>query len=186
MKKYLIPAFLIMAAAQWYLPLSMIRDMDQVLAGGQEIRLVIRPFDPADPFRGNYLQLLFEHDFVEQVYDTTWHAGERVFISLYEGNDGLSRPVRASREKPESDTLFLEGRAVYFIPDAQKLYFSWPFDRYYVNEKAAPRMEEALQNLASGGSLRAWALLNVSDGQAVLRDVVVEGRSLRELADEMR
>ena len=186
MKKYLIPAFLIMAAAQWYLPLSMIRDMDRVLADGQEIRLVIRPFDPADPFRGNYLQLLFEHDFVEQVYDTTWKPGEWVFISLYEGKDGLSRPVRASRERPEPGALFLEAQVVYCIPDAQKLYFSWPFDRYYVNEEAAPRMEEALQNLTAGDSLRAWALLNASDGLAVLRDIVVEGRSLRELADEMR
>lgn len=184
MKKILIPAFLIMVAVQWYLPLDMIRGMERVRSEGQEIRLKIRPFDPADPFRGNYLQLRFEHNYVEQVYDTFWQAGERVYVSLYEEADGLARPVWVSREMPEPGTLFLEGRVDYLAPEEQKLYFSWPFERYYVNEEAAPRMEELLQQLSAGDSLRVWALLHASGGQAVLEDLVVEGRSLRELAEE--
>lgn len=184
MKKILIPAFAIMAAVQWYVPLNMIRGMERVRSEGQEIRLKIRPFDPADPFRGNYMQLQFEHLYVEQVYDTSWQAGERVYVSLYEEADGLARPVWVSREMPEPGTLFLEARVDYVVPDEQRLYFSWPFNRYYVNEEAAPRMEELLQQFTAGDSLRVWALLRASGGQAVLEDLVVEGRSLRELAEE--
>ena len=55
-----------------------------------------------------------------------------------------------------------------------------PFDRYYLSEHDAPRAETTYREHSRRGSLDAYLVVRVRNGSAVLADLVVGGKPIRE------
>jgi uncharacterized membrane-anchored protein len=62
-KKILILAFALMVVAQFYVPISMITESEDILSEGTPYKFRTAPIDPNDPFRGKYITLSFKENF---------------------------------------------------------------------------------------------------------------------------
>ena len=78
-KKYIIGLFLLLAIVQIFVPLKMIFEQENILAKGIIMKFKTQPIDPADPFRGKYVQLNFAAETIYIKKNAGFSAGETIF-----------------------------------------------------------------------------------------------------------
>lgn len=173
--------------AQLAVPLGMIAGHERILEEGAVWRFRTAPVDPADAFRGRYLALGFAEREAPLAEGVSVRPGNRVAVPLAEGEEGFAELGTVRREPPEEgDWLRLRVLSVHRDEEGRtRARVLLPFDRLYLEESVAPRAEEAYRQLTRGEEgAEAWTVVRVLDGRAALEDVVVGGRSIRELVEE--
>lgn len=158
----------------------MMADNESVRTTGELMRLELRVRDPYDPFRGNYLQLNFEHEtvankgFKPDVFQEYW-------IRLQPDTNGMARPVDVSmQEQRGPGWLKVINDAGRILNDKQQevLEFRYPFDRYFMNEDRIREAEERLGRIRSDTLLKAWAEIRVKHGKAVITALKLNGENI--------
>lgn len=145
-------AFGVFLAALLLVPLTMIGINEYALATGDRVLLEVRPVDPNDPFRGEYVALSYAITSVS--IDPRARTGNTVYVPLrkqgraWSGSDALL-------EKPSAGT-FIRGRVI----DGRVRY---GIETFYVEEGKAREYEEAIGR----GDLYAEVVL-ADDGAARL------------------
>lgn len=167
--------FVLVALIQLYFPGKMVFDSNKVLWLGTEVKLETAPVDPADPFRGRYVALNFAASQFEEKPGHGWKRNDRVYVLLEKGADGFAKVQSLSASKPASSELFVQARVSYVYNQQITLYY--PFTKFFMEESKAPEAERIYREEGKG-----YAVIKVYRGEAVLKDVVVKGESLRELA----
>ena len=66
------------------------------------------------------------------------------------------------------------------------LAIDYPFDRYYMEESKAYDAELTYRKSQLDTSQIAYALVSIKDGEAVLKDVLINGVSIREIVIKER
>lgn len=188
-------AFLILGLViviQLMVPAAMIFKHERILRTGELYRFKTRPFDPADPFQGRYIQLGFENDYIPGTDEN--ESGpeyyDRVFVTLSTDADGFCKLKSWSRTKPETGTflkLTCFGQKTDWNQQTEKstykgLLFKLPFDRFYMEEYKAPRAEAAV--LKATRTTNCWAAVRILNGAALIENVYVGDSPVRELAQE--
>lgn len=129
--------FLLLMAAGYYA-------MDEV---GETIKLRTEPIDPRDPFYGDYLVLNYE---VENIPFSKWtgkkeaKSGDKVYLLLEKGRDGVEQLVRASARtlKAESEEqTVMEARMEWRDSYNQTIRVDLGINRYYVEENTGREWE---------------------------------------------
>ncbi len=64
------------------------------------------------------------------------------------------------------------------------LVINYPFTRYYMEESKAKAAELAHRRSLRNDQEVTYALVNIKNGDAVLKDVMINGVSVKELAGE--
>lgn len=178
--RMVLPALLGLFLVQLAVPAARIVKYEQTLSRGETFRFRCAPVDPADPLRGRYVALAI----VESEIDDPGlevRRGDRLYLGLSEDGEGYARFSGPRIERPDAGP-YLEVRVsnVY----GGKIRFDLPFDRYYLEEALAPAAEQAYRERASDDEAEAWITVRVRDGSAVLEELYLEGRPIREfLAD---
>ncbi|WP_263834032.1 GDYXXLXY domain-containing protein [Sulfurospirillum oryzae] len=153
---------------------------ERILKEGEVFYFKVLPLDPYDPFRGRYVTLRFENATKaplasNESMDETSPKGYAL-LEHQEKGDAI-KEVRFS--KP-ANGHFLEVNVQYINqgsvpksaekPEHANVYFSLPFDRFYMREDIAPKAEKVLR-ARSGVSVKAK--LRVLGGKGVIEDLVV-------------
>lgn len=179
--KYLIIAFAITALLQISAPLKMIYDSESTERNGVEYKFRTAPIDPSDPFRGKYITLSFDIDITSvQTNDTTWVRNEPVFVSLTKDSLGFAKIGDVSREKPKDNIDYIVTTVGYYY--GQDLHINIPFDRFYMEEGKAYDAEVAYRdfNRDSINTKPTYALVAVKDGNAVLKNVIIDDMPIKD------
>lgn len=154
---------------------------ERILNEGEVFYLNVSPLDPYDPFRGRYVTLRF---------DTATKAplakGESMkmlpkayaIFEHHDHNDSIKeirfiKPAHQSFLEVNVNVAKLKGRLDYKdtkMDLANTIYFSLPFDRFYMREELAPKAEKVLRR-NSGISVRAK--LRILEGKGVIEDLMV-------------
>jgi len=182
----------ILAIAQFAVPFSMIRSRENILRHGEVFKFKTRPIDPADPFQGRYVRLAVAMDFIPTPVDEKpgLRRREPVYALLEVDVDGFARFTGWQRERP-AQGAFLKTRYLgeknHWIPETRQricdgIRINIPFERFYMDEAAAPRAERRAREATR--TTNCWAEVRILDGTAALEDVIAEGQSLRMLARE--
>jgi len=177
--------FILVALAQLYVPAKMIFDREDVLETGTEYKFKTAPIDPNDPFRGKYITL----NYVDNNYlvkdDGSWVDGESVFVRLLIDKDGFASIGDVSKVKPSNIQNFLKTKMRLINPDEidsyVKLEIEYPFDRYYMGEFKANEAEQAYSKSLQDTTRVTYALVYIKNGDAVLKDVLIDGISIEEI-----
>ena len=186
-KHLLLLAFAVVCLLQLGVPVSMILGRENVLREGKEFRFITEPIDPYDPFRGKYVTLGFRDDFFETDTAQQWAMGQRVFVSLREDEEGFARISDITTEAPTEESDYLEAKVNYtnLTENGRQLVrISFPFDRFYMEETLAPAAETAYAEANWNATTLSWALVSVHEGEAVLKDVLIDGVPIREVAQQ--
>ncbi len=180
--KLLIPAFILMVIAQWFVPARMILQLENVISGGHEFRFRTAPVDPNDPFRGKYITLSYLNNDIP-VEEGVWQNGDAVYVQLKTDSAGFAIISSLSNDEPTDTDAYINAYISYVGWDSiHTAYIQYPFDRYYMEEKKAPVAEQIYNEASRNQEKVTWAVVMVDRGRAVLKDVMIDGVPIRELA----
>ncbi|MFT5617871.1 MAG: putative membrane-anchored protein [Arenicella sp.] len=189
-KLIIFSAFVVVAIAQLFVPAQMILQRESVLEEGKIYKFKTAPIDPTDPFRGKYVRLSFSNQQIAKV-GGKWEAGETVFALLELDSAGFSIIGDIQRDQPSEEIDYLKVEIDYVKDNSWQdstnivstIRLNFPFDRFYMEESKAYEAELAY-NDARWEQKTAYALVSIKEGEAVLKDVLIDGIPIREIAKE--
>ncbi|MDY0344742.1 MAG: GDYXXLXY domain-containing protein [Lentimicrobium sp.] len=184
-RKLILAAFILVALAQLYVPAKMILDRENVLTNGIEFKFRTAPIDPNDPFRGKYINLQYENSLTEIQSEEDWLSGEVIYVILTKDTHGFATITSVSKTKPSDEFSFVKAK-VRFMSTDRTLAFDYPFDRYYMEESKAYEAEQVYRESLPDSTQVAYALVKIKDGEAVLKDVLINGVSIRDIVSSER
>lgn len=184
-KKIILPIFILVALAQLYVPSKMIYDREEILETGTDYKFSTAPIDPSDLFRGKYIILSYKDNVVDVKNEKSWIATETVYVSLDTDEAGFAKIESISKEKPSENQDFIKAEVSTVSSDGtNKLTIYFPFDRYYMEESKAYDAELVYTKSLQDTTQVAYALVSIKNGDAVLKDVLINGISIKEIVKE--
>lgn len=184
-KKILLTVFIIVAIIQLAIPAKMIWDKETILTTGKEFKFETAPVDPTDPFRGKYIQLQYAIDQYQLNTENTWTAGDKIYVILKTDSNGFAVIDNVSKDKPTDNIDFVKGKVLFITGlNFKTLTISYPFDRFYMEESKAYDAELAYHETQMDTTKTTYALVNIKNGKAVLKDVLIDGVSIVDIVKE--
>ena len=186
-KKISLSVFILVALVQLSVPAKMIFDREDILNNGKEYKFKTKPIDPNDPFRGKYIRLSYYEDVIEVENEADWTKGEIIYVSLTTDREGFAKIKSVSKENLVNNQDFLKTKVRYIADNGpEKLTIDYPFDRFYMEESKAYDAKLIYRKSQHDTSQIAYALVSIKDGEAVLKDVLINGVSIREIVIKER
>ncbi len=181
-KKILLTAFILMVMAQLYVPGKMIWNKEDIINNGIEYKFETAPIDPNDPFRGKYISLSYDKNTIEIENEKDWTSGEKIYVYLTTDKNGFAKIKSVSKQKPNDNQDFLKTNVRMVSENgSNKLTVDYPFDRFYMEESKAYDAEVTYRKTQIDTSKITYALVNIKNGEGVLKDVLIDGISIREI-----
>jgi hypothetical protein len=176
--------FAVAAVAQWLLPLAGIWQHERVISRGTLVRIECAAPDPYDPLRGRYLAVRPQELGQFAPPNMPPLRTVPVWATLEQDDDGLSRIKSLSLEPIAGPTVIeLLARRSGETNGAPTVMLTWPFDRFYLNERLAPEADKLVAERFRDGK-RTVAEVRLLDGRAVLTDVLLDGVSIRDVVKQ--
>lgn len=182
MNKITISLFILVSLVQLYVPAKMIYDREVILREGSEFKFKTAPIDPGDLFRGKYITLQYDESLIEIETEEVWQRGETVYVILSKDPEGFAEIQSVSKNKPEHDGEYLKTTVEYFYSnDTAIVRIHYPFNRFYMEESKAYSAELLYRDSQADTNQTAYALVSIQDGEAVIKDVMIDGVSIIDL-----
>ena len=184
-KNFIFPIFILIALIQLTIPVKSIYDQEQILTHGKEFKFQTVPVDPTDPFRGKYIALNFKENTIGVSTYEKWSKGEKVFVIVEEDKNGFAQVMYASKTVPNNHNHYLSA-IVQRVTSTKgesnlEIQIQYPFDRYYMEESKAKAAEDLYRKATADQKILTYALVNIKDGEATLKDVMIDGKSIKDL-----
>jgi len=183
--KIIFAIFIVVAIVQLYIPIKMIFNNEDVLKTGKQFKFKTAPIDPNDPFRGKYISLRFDDN--TTVFRTTedWERDESIYVLLEEDMNGFAKIKDVSRQEPNNETDYVKAKVGYGVFKWQsnnRLVIDYPFNKYYMEETKAYDAEQIYnRTVRQRDEQPAYAIIAVKNGVAVLKDVMIDNVSIKEI-----
>lgn len=174
-KKWVLILFAMAALLQLAVPGYMIYRQEVILQRGRVYKFRTALVDPADPFRGRYVRLGFNLSVSRSGKEIPY--GKTVNAVPAVGADGFAY-IAAVVDIPPDDGIYFPVK-VGWSSNKDTMSVNPPFDRFYLNEAAAPEAERLYMEASRKNS--AWIEVRVRDGNAAIADLYLDGRPIREL-----
>lgn len=174
-KKIIIGLFSSLILLQIAAPLSMIAKREAVLRNGTAFRFKTAPVDPYDAFRGRYVALRMEASQVRKPPGLDLRYGQKVYAQIVADEQGFAKISQITTQKPQG-LPFLTAKVNYSL--ATEVFLDLPIDRYYMEEKAAPRAEQIYREHSGGDKRDAYVLVRIKDGFAVIEGLYIGGQRI--------
>lgn len=190
----------ILAVIQLAIPASMILRYENALSEGTPLKFRTGLYDPYDPFRGRYVQLRFELSQINSPEGIELDDGEDdsyyrkpLYVRFAPDENGFATVAAITQNKPDSPGPWLRTNVTNARwSNRHTISITLPFDKYFMNEEAAPEAEriyiEASRrtNPATRADETVWndgnyALVYVLNGTAAMEALVVNGQPIEEL-----
>lgn len=186
-KKIVLTAFILLAIIQLAIPGKMIWDKERILETGKEFKFETAPIDPTDPFRGKYIVLHYKENSIEVDSVNNWRDGENIYVILKSDENDFAKIEAVSKEKPTNTDDFVRAKVV-FIGGLryQTLNIAYPFDRFYMEESKAYEAEQEYIKSQRDTTKTTYALVSIKDGEAVLKNVLIDGVPIAEIVKKNR
>ncbi len=180
MKKTLLITFIVVALIELAVPIKMILGKENILSTGKEYRFRTAPVDPYDPFRGKYITLSFDANNFDVNNEEFWHQDDDVYVLLGKDEKGFAKIIDISKQEPLNTKFdYVKAKIQYAYGD--RVTIDYTFNKFFMEESKAPNAESVYRETARDTSQTAYALVSVKEGDAVLKDVIINGTSISKL-----
>lgn len=171
-----------MLITQIYVPLKMILSQERIVKMGTEFKFETAPVDPNDPFRGKYITLQFEENTVNVKDGSMWTPGENINVIIEKNQNDVAMVKSILRESPIDNQHFVKAKISHI--NQNTVYIQYPFETYYMEESKAYDAEVQYRNAAIDSNVIAYAIVNIINGDAALKDVTIDGTSIVDLVEK--
>ena len=185
-KKIIIIVFVVVALVQLFVPLKMILKHEDVLQTGNVYKFKTAPIDPNDPFRGKYITLNFDRDLTLYTSNEKFEGQETAFVLLDKDTEGFAKIKAVLKQEPDNQHDYVRVK-VYkpYGANENRIRITYPFDRFYMEESKASDAEKIYRQSAGEPDEKpSYALVAVKNGNAVLKDVIIDGRSVKDIVKQ--
>lgn len=142
-----------------------------ILTGGTDALLRIKPVDPRDFLRGDYMA--FQYDISDVSSYNSMKDGDTVYVSLWQHGKYWTAQ-KASKTKPSDNAIFLKGKVSReddIFNENNTIHIVYGIEEYYIPE-------------GKGGSFSSWdrnseASAKVAideNGNAVIKQIYLDGK----------
>jgi len=181
-KSIYIGILFLLFAVQLFVPAQMIYQQEDALSTGTAYKFKTEPIDPSDPFRGKYIVLNYEMDSFETDDEGWYDYKGNVFVYLKTDTEGFAKVKTVSKtELDTSDDYFMAESSYNY---GGKVNFDLPFDRFYMNENKAYDAEVSVWEAQRDTTSICYGLVYIKDGAAVLDNVFIDDKSIKEFVEE--
>ena len=186
--KYLrFALYILTIGIMWYIPVKKIIAFEAPGTQPLTVDFNIQGYDPYDPGRGHYLALqIVPIKLKEEKFKNLYT--QQYYILLKQGKDGFAEVAEVRENRPEKG-YYIQCliNSKYDIIQKKNVYEvrNFPWKRFYINEDLAKAAEEILQKQNTGENSRLRVKL-YEGGGSVVEDLLINGKSIRELAKEYR
>ncbi|MFJ1321673.1 GDYXXLXY domain-containing protein [Capnocytophaga canis] len=184
MRNYILfIAFGLMVLFQWLVPSVMIWNRENIIRQNQVYLFETKPVDPHDAFRGKYVVLGFRDNKVQAYgFDSipSFRVGQEAFVTV-DRYAGIAYLSEISEQEPTERANYFKTKVLH-VDEYGQITVDFPFNRYYMNEEKSLRAEQILND----ENLKAYAQVAIYKGEVVLKDVLVEGVSLKDFVETYR
>lgn len=173
-----ITLFVIVIVAMLAVPAFMIRKGEEVLNKGRIYIFKAAPVDPYDYFRGRYVNIRIEKNYVPVSPDTKldFKSNEAVYASIATDKDGLAYFDNLSRTVPENGDYV---KVNFSYQDKNKAYLVIPFNQFFMNEKLAPEAERVVREASLKRKDSCVIKLRVHNDTAVIEDILINNMPIK-------
>lgn len=176
---------LIAAAMTAFLVAMLASHLDR-RANGAEILLEVEGYDPRDILLGHYAEIRtplqrFDIDALEG--DDSFERGDRIYVVLETGADGLAIPIALHRAHPGSG-LVAQGRVTGASETASArqdadpawVHARFNIERYYASRSRALELQERLRQFDESGATGVRLILSApADGRLIIKGFEIDG-----------
>lgn len=181
--KIIISLFSCLILLQIAVPLSMIMKRESTLKEGILFRFKTAPVDPYDAFRGRYVALQVEASRVPQPPGLKVENRQRIYASVTVDKDGFATISQITNHKPDKGP-YLSAQVWYAT--GKEVILDLPIDRYYMEEKAAPRAEKLYRQHSANDKKDAYVTVRIKDGFVVTEGLYIDGRKIEDILKTTR
>lgn len=173
---------------------------ESTLRFGALYRIGVQAFDPADAFRGRYVavqpSIVLTRPIApatEQLLQEVQAGSRTAYVVLATDAQGFARVGRILTEAPPSGDYLEVGRVwPRWSPQADPpqsgqlriigYNLGFAFDRYYMNEAAAPAAQQRyVEAMRRNTGTRAWLAVRVRNGVGVIEGLFIDGVPIEEI-----
>lgn len=183
MKRPVFIFFAIVALLQLAVPAKMILDKENILSLGTPYKFLTAPIDPSDPFRGKYITLSFNATRFDVPNDSSWHAGDGVYVHLGKDSAGFAKIKDITKQPPADGNIDYVKASIGYVYDNQ-VTIDYPFTRFFMEESKASVAETVYRDSRLDTAQVVYALVNVRKGDAVLKDVMVNDTPIADIVEQ--
>ncbi len=163
------------------IPGYMVWQQERILKQGTPYRFRLQPMDPADAFRGRYLDLNLGVPLFP-LRDTTLQYDQPVYLAIGRDNEGFGR-FESLHRQPPLDKDYVKASINYISGEEVSVTLPDGLRRYYLNEKIAPLADQYYMNMwnaTTRDTVLATIQLRVLNGRALVQSVFFEGAPVEE------
>jgi uncharacterized membrane-anchored protein len=179
--KLVFGLYLAVSVVQLAMPLGQIRKYEDILQTGRLYKFLTAPADPYDAFRGKYVFLNYAGTVTTLGTGEKIRPGSPAYVALRQDESGFAQFGVLTAEPPASGD-YLRVMYMYGGPN-NGAHFLLPFDRFFMEESAAPKAERAYQNNVNRRNQKSdqtYVLVRVKDGRGVIEDLFIKDQPIRE------
>jgi len=178
--KIIISVFSCLVLLQIATPLSMIIKREIVLKDGVSFRFKTQPIDPYDAFRGRYVALRVEASRIQRPLSFETEYGKQVYAQIAVDKDGFAKISGVTVRKPDKGS-YLPARVLY--SSAKDTTLDLSIDRYYMEEKSAPRAEHLYRKYSAQNKKEAYIEVKIKDGFVVIEGLYIGDKKIEDLVN---
>jgi len=183
--KIILAGFILLCIVQLGFVLNMTIQSNKVLNEGTVFNFITAPVDPNDPFRGKYVTLNFEENSFCVPDTLSWKNKKIAYAEIGGRYNGFAFVVGLTLDPPPSPHYVeVKIRSVSALDSCQKVFFEYPFNKFYMEEGKAAIAEQAYREAQNQGKEKTWAVVSIQNGESVLQDVMINNVSLRDISEE--
>ncbi len=114
-----------------------------------------------------------------------WYQGDPVYVILTTDEKGFAKIKSLTKDQPAGEDGYVKASISYIINDTMShVTIQYPFERFYMEESKAANAELAYNEALRDSLQITYALVSIKDGDAVIRDVLINGIPIREAAKD--
>jgi len=176
--KVRLALMVVLALAQLAVPGTIIAIHESVLRLGKPYKFRVAPVDPYDAFRGRYVALGFARTQAPAAPGMENQRGP-AWARVVEEPDGFAGFAEVA-PKPAAEGDWIKVMISYAYRGTAN--FRLPFDRFYMEESAAPEAERALwrRSWRQRTSQEAYVVVRIRGGRAVVEQLFLAGVPIAE------
>jgi uncharacterized membrane-anchored protein len=183
-KVILFSIFLVVIIIQLFVPAKIIFDSEDILNTGIEFKFRTAPIDPNDPFRGKFIFLQYKENTINVENEKDWELGETVFVILDNDENGFAKLKSVTKSIPVENTNFVKAKIASIYEKTITINYS--FDRFYMEETKAPKAEQVYNESLADSTTITFGLVAVKDGNAILKDIIINDTSITKLINPIK
>jgi uncharacterized membrane-anchored protein len=171
--------FAIVIVAMFAVPAFMIRKGENVLNKGNSYIFKAAPVDPYDYFRGRYVNVQIEKNYVPVAHGTKldFKHNETVYAAIKTGEDGFAFFDSLSSAIPGNGDYV---KVNFSWQDKDKAYLLIPFNQFYMNEELAPEAERVVREALMKRKDSCALKLRVHNDTAVIEELLINNIPIKE------